>query len=471
MATLEVQSTSIPDRLLRILIVEDNLADADLYVRNLKKAGFEVIPDIVQAPGEFVEKLSNERYALILCDYRLGGWTGMDALLTLRQLDKDIPFILISGTVGEDLAVEFIKKGAADYVLKDRMARLPLVIRRALEEKSLREARRRFEEELRASEERYRDLVENANDIVYTLDLQGNLTSFNKAGERITGYNRDDILEHSLGEIMQPDQLALMQEMLKRKLAGQKVTAYEIQITAKDSSTVVLEVSSRLIYKDGKPLGVQGIARDVTERKRAEAELRKGEALFRAVVETALDCIISIDHTGKITEFNPAAERTFGYTRDSVLGRDLAETIIPRSLRERHRKGLERYLDAAEGPVLFKRVEFTAMRADGTEFPVELSISPIPQQGQPVFTAYLRDITERKQAEREREMLISELQDALAKVKTLSGLLPICAWCKKVRDDHGYWSQIEVYIEQHSDAAFTHGVCPDCVRRMYPEIR
>jgi len=270
---------------------------------------------------------------------------------------------------------------------------------------------------------------------------------------------------------MQPDQLALMQEMLKRKLAGQKVTAYEIQITAKDSSTVVLEVSSRLIYKDGKPVGVQGIARDVTERKRAEAELRKGEALFRAVVETALDCIISIDHTGKITEFNPAAERTFGYTRDSVLGRDLAETIIPRSLRERHRKGLERYLDAAEGPVLFKRVEFTAMRADGTEFPVELSISPIPQQGQPVFTAYLRDITERKQAEREREMLISELQDALAKVKTLSGLLPICAWCKKVRDDHGYWSQIEVYIEQHSDAAFTHGVCPDCVRRMYPEIR
>src|SRR5207249_3661938 len=229
MATLEVQSTSIPDRLLRILIVEDNLADADLYVRNLKKAGFEVIPDIVQAPGEFVEKLSNERYALILCDYRLGGWTGMDALLTLRKLDKDI---------------------------------------------------------------------------VYTLDLQGNLTSFNKAGERITGYNRDDILEHSLGEIMQPDQLALMQEMLKRKLAGQKVTAYEIQITAKDSSTVVLEVSSRLIYKDGKPVGVQGIARDVTERKRAEAELRKGEALFRAVVETALDCIISIDHTGKMTEFN-----------------------------------------------------------------------------------------------------------------------------------------------------------------------
>jgi len=253
MATLEVQSTSIPDRLLRILIVEDNLADADLYVRNLKRAGFEVIPDIVQAPGEFVEKLSNERYALILCDYRLGGWTGMDALLTLRQLDKDIPFILISGTVGEDLAVEFIKKGAADYVLKDRMARLPLVIRRALEEKSLREARRRFEEELRASEERYRDLVENANDIVYTLDLQGNLTSFNKAGERITGYNRDDILEHSLGEIMQPDQLALMQEMLKRKLAGQKVTAYEIQITAKDSSTVVLEVSSRLSTRTGSP--------------------------------------------------------------------------------------------------------------------------------------------------------------------------------------------------------------------------
>ena len=130
-------------------------------------------------------------------------------------------------------------------------------------------------------------------------------------------------------------------------------------------------------------------------------ELKRSEARKAAILDSALDCIVTIDHEGCITEFNPAAERTFGYRRDEVVGKHLADVIIPPSLRERHRRGFARYLATGEARVLGRRIEMTAIRADGSEFPVELAITRIPLDGPPSFTGYLRDITERKRAEEE----------------------------------------------------------------------
>jgi PAS domain S-box-containing protein len=131
------------------------------------------------------------------------------------------------------------------------------------------------------------------------------------------------------------------------------------------------------------------------------AQLRSSEALKAAILHSALDCIISMDHDGMVVEFNPAAEKTFGYHRADALGRELAGLIIPPALRDAHRRGLRHYLATGEGPVLGKVLELVAMRADGSEFPVELTISPIRQEGQPLFTAIVRDISARKRAEAE----------------------------------------------------------------------
>lgn len=128
------------------------------------------------------------------------------------------------------------------------------------------------------------------------------------------------------------------------------------------------------------------------------AALRQSEARKSAILDSALDCIMTIDHEGRITEFNPAAERTFGYRRHEVVGKELADVIVPPSLREQHRRGFARYLATGETRVLGRRVEMTALRADGTEFPVELAITRITLDGPPSFTGYLRDITERKRA-------------------------------------------------------------------------
>jgi PAS domain S-box-containing protein len=144
-------------------------------------------------------------------------------------------------------------------------------------------------------------------------------------------------------------------------------------------------------------LGLAGLAFMYFRLQRVAVSLRTSESRARGVLDVALDCIVTMDHEGNILEFNPAAERLLGRSRNEVLGKQLSQIIIPTWGREAHERGLRHFLATGEGPVLGKRIEVAALRADGSEVPVELAISVIEQAGQPVFTAYLRDLTERKQ--------------------------------------------------------------------------
>jgi PAS domain S-box-containing protein len=144
------------------------------------------------------------------------------------------------------------------------------------------------------------------------------------------------------------------------------------------------------------------------ERSRAEAAMSDREARHGAILESALDCIITIDHNGRVLEFNSAAEQTFGYQADEIVSREMVEMIVPPSLRDQHRAGFARYLQTGDPRILGRRLEITGMRADGTEFPVELTITRIPLPGPPAFTGFVRDITERK--ERERELRASRVR-------------------------------------------------------------
>ncbi|HEX4630399.1 MAG TPA: PAS domain S-box protein [Chthoniobacterales bacterium] len=155
------------------------------------------------------------------------------------------------------------------------------------------------------------------------------------------------------------------------------------------------------------------------------AEMPDGGGVDRALLNSALDCIISMDASGHVIEFNPAAERVFGYTRDQALSQELASLIIPPDQRERHRKGLQNYLESGEGPVLGKRLEVKALRADGSEILVELAITALPRESGPVFTAYLRDITDRtrgEEASRRLAAIIESSDDAIIS-KDLNGVI------------------------------------------------
>jgi len=191
--------------------------------------------------------------------------------------------------------------------------------------------------------------------------------------------------------------------------------AFAVPISVDGEVQLVLEFfSPRITLPDPELLQVLGSISSqlghLIERKRAEEALRKSEVRKAAILRSALDCIITFDLDGHIMEFNPAAERAFGYTAQEALGREMAELIIPETLRESHRRGLALYSVTTVGGMPGRRMELTAMRSDGSEFPVELSISRILIDGKPMFTAYMRDATERIEAQR----ITSELAAVVA---------------------------------------------------------
>ena len=159
----------------------------------------------------------------------------------------------------------------------------------------------------------------------------------------------------------------------------------------------------------------------------------------------------------------------FEYTAEEAIGQPL-EILMPEGFRAAHQEGLEKHVSSGESRVIGETIEVFGLTKNGDEFPIELSVFTWTAGEETYYTGIIRDISRRKQFETERDHLIQSLLESLAKVKTLSGLLPICASCKKIRDDKDYWNQIETYIQNHSEAAFSHGICPQCVEKLYPDL-
>jgi PAS domain S-box-containing protein len=177
-------------------------------------------------------------------------------------------------------------------------------------------------------------------------------------------------------------------------IKGAREALYDTEFAVALFATTIVLIFAVVVWVNARLLNMAD-----AERHQAELVVRNAEARKTAILESAIDCIITADRAGRIVEFNPAAEKTFGHRQEAIAGKELAETIIPPAFRERHRQGMSHYLSTGEGPVIGKVIEVTAMRGDGSEFPVELAINVIQLNGEPLFTAYLRDITERKRAE------------------------------------------------------------------------
>jgi PAS domain S-box-containing protein len=260
--------------------------------------------------------------------------------------------------------------------------------------------RKRAESALRESERKSRLVVDSIPGFIAAFTPGGELEFVNRPIFEYFGKTFEELKRWGTGGMTHPEDLPRVVELFTQSMASGE--PFEIELRAQRFDGAYRWFQSRglpLRDTNGDIVRWYNLLIDIDERKRAEQELRRSETRKAAILDSALECIVTIDHDGCITEFNPAAERTFGYRRDEVLGRPLADVIIPPALRESHRQGFARYLATGEPRVVGRRIEMTAVRADGSDFPTELAITRIPLDGPPSFTGYMRDITDRKRAE------------------------------------------------------------------------
>ena len=316
--------------------------------------------------------------------------------------------------------------------------------------------------DLKDSEERFRILTQAAFECI-CISENGIICDINDQGLSMFGYTRKEMLGKPIAEMVAPEWRATVIEAIR----SDRESLYGHALMRKDGSIFFAEAQAKIIRMGNRTLRMTAL-RDVTERKQAEEALEKSEERFRRAFDDAPIGMALVSPEGRWLKVNRVLCDMVGYSEPELLQIDFQHVTHPDDLQAD--LGYARQVLAGEIPSY--QMEKRYFHKNGTQVSVMLSVSLVRNRaGEPLyFVSHIENITERKQREEERENLITKLQQALAEVKTLSGMLPICTNCKKIRDDKGYWNQVELYVMQNSNATFSHGICPDCSKTYFAEI-
>ena len=394
----------------RVLIVDDDSKILDLLVELLELEGYEVASAGDGAEG--LELAHSFVPDVVVSDVVMPVLGGLELCRRLKEDPRTayVPVLLISGIrKSNDAGMEGLYAGADDYLdLPFRNEELLVKVARLVE-------RHRIGKAIRESEARYRELFENANDIIYTHDLKGNFTSLNRSGERITGYSREETMRMNVADVIAPEYLDLAREMIAHKAAEHVSTVYEIDIISKKGRRVRLEVSTRVVFRDGKPVGVQGIARDLTERKHSEAALRETQAFFNSFMDNSPAVAFMKDHTGRYVYVNKPFERLFGQNLSFLKGRMSFDWLPPATAAQTHEHDLK--ILASGQP---EQVIETIPTEDGTPHHwLVFKFPTIDASGNKYVAGVGVDITERRRAEEalaqqaQREGMVHRISQAI----------------------------------------------------------
>ena len=393
---------------LRALIAEDSEIDAELMVRELKRYGFAVDWQRVDSAVTLQEALSARRWDVVLSDYAMPGFSGAAALEIARASGLDLPFIIISGTIGEDTAVAAMRAGAHDYLLKDRLARLGPAVERTLDEAEQRRARRQAEKALSVSEVRYRRLFEAAKDGILILDANtGQIIDVNPFLISLLGYSHEDFLGKNIWEIGSFENIVATQDAFT-ELRTTGYSRYEnLPLETHDGKKVAVEFVSNVYEVDHRPV-IQCNIRDITARRQAEEALRDFEARYRTLFDRSPIGLYRTTPDGQIIDANPALVEMLGYPdRESLLRISVIDTFVDPEARQRQHALLEQ----AEVVTNF---EMQLRRRDGTVIWCIDNLRALrDSEGRLVaYEGALRDFTANKEAQQKVRRMVDQ-QEAI----------------------------------------------------------
>lgn len=376
---------------LNILLIEDSETDAFLIMRELGKIGKESLFERVDNAVDLNKALEKKEWDLIISDYSMPGFDGITAAKMIREKDVDLPVIIVSGTIGEDVAVEAMKYGATDYIMKNNLRRLNTAVIRELRDYEVKKEAKLAKKKLKESEELYKTLVETSPDAVILIMPSGKIVYANYQTVLLTAYpSLNDIIGRNISDFILPEDIPVAFNNIKKVVEYQKLESKEYRIQQKNGNIKFVEVNVSVLkgenYESSRLLI---IARDVTERKASEDALR----LFRTLIEQSNDTIEVIDPgTLRLLDMNAKSYQVLGYTREEMLSLTVGDIDPQLSSPELKEVGEELQ---KKGYAIFESIH---KKKDGTTFPVEVNLRLVHVEDDYVV-AICRDITERKQAE------------------------------------------------------------------------
>lgn len=305
---------------LRILLLEDVPLDAELINRELRKANIQFTSRCVQTKADFLRELREFTPAAIICDFSLGQFNALDALELMKVEAPGLPFVLVTGSQSEEVAVACIKRGADDYILKSSLKRLPSALISALQRKEAERNQMRAEAALRRSEEHFRSLIENSSDIITIISGDGTITYQSPSVERVLGYSPAELVGRNVFEYIHPADGSFVQYALNDAEYNRSL---EYRFRHKDGSWRVLETIGKNLLSDPEVAGLIVNSRDVTERKQAEERIREQAALL----DKAQDAILVHDLDNRIAYWNKSAERLYGWTAEEAINQRVDEFL------------------------------------------------------------------------------------------------------------------------------------------------
>ena len=398
------------NRKLKVLHLEDEPDFAELVRSMFAHDGLDAEVNCVGDRAALVEALEKGTYDIIISDFHLPSFSGLDALAIVRQKDPHIPFILVSGTIGEQAAIESLKAGATDYLLKQSPDRLPSAVRRAVQEAEERARRREAETELVRREKYFRTLTENSLDVLIILSREGNYIYASASIARVKGYTPEELRGRSAFEFMHSDDVLRVKEAFQFALdQPDRTVKVQFRNRHKNGEWRHLELIGQNRLQDPEIAGIVANCRDVTDRWRAEEELRNSEKQYRLLFQGNPNPMWVFDlETQAFLEVNEAAVKHYGYSREEFLSKTLADIRPPRN-------------GAPPGPILpdtaGRNLIWRQRRKDGSLIDAEIFWSPIVFGERFAALAMATNVTERLRTEH-RNGVFSKLGHRLSSTTT-----------------------------------------------------